>query len=168
MFNSSPITATVSRQSTALAARERLFRDPAMRHNRPTYTANPDPPVSPTTVTFSAADLNSDPRTSDHRLSPAEQRRQAVQVAKSFKRHYLSEISYLDGCRLAVAVIRPTGLPHGPADIAQKICVDVDGNVSVIAYDAFPARARHLIVKRLLLAGGILATLAISLFTLLT
>jgi hypothetical protein len=68
-------------------------------------------------------------------LSPDEQTSYAIQIAKSFKQHYLSEVLYLKDSRMAAATLKPIN----PADIPHTIYVDSDGNVDV-SYD-FTSRA---------------------------
>ena len=76
---------------TAATARNRLLCDQTMRRHQPNQAC----------------------------LSPAEQARQAVLIAQSFKQHYLAEIRYLDHIQTTVAVIKPV---HARAAI-HEICV---------------------------------------------
>lgn len=63
-------------------------------------------------------------------LSPDQQTRFAIQIAQSFKQHYLTEVVYLNDCQMAAATIKPAN--H--TDIPHTIYVDTDGNVDV-SYD---------------------------------
>jgi hypothetical protein len=96
---------------TAATVRHRLLCDRIMRHNR-------DTAVLP-------------------RLSPAEQYRQAMQIARCFKHHYLAEITCSDDHLMTVAVVRPV-VPRHPT---YEIWIDIIGNVSV--------QHRHMYSKRL-------------------
>jgi hypothetical protein len=60
-------------------------------------------------------------------LSPAEQRRQALQIVRSFKHHYLAQLSYHDDRHLTIALVKPADTRRP----AHEIWVDAAGNVSV-------------------------------------
>lgn len=68
-------------------------------------------------------------RFDDSRLSltPNDQTRFALQIAKSFKQHYVTEIVYLQDRQVAAATIKPVS----QTDIPHTITVDADGNVDV-------------------------------------
>ncbi len=103
---------------SATTLRERLLSDPQMRRNQAASQGSPAEWVTPITATFA-----------DHpRLSATEQKQRALQVAKSYKSHFLAEYRYRDDQNLAVAVIRP----RSTSDSVQQICVDADGNVSIL------------------------------------
>ncbi|HEX3053073.1 MAG TPA: hypothetical protein VHP83_20610 [Aggregatilineaceae bacterium] len=124
MANYSSSTILNRRTGSAATLRERLLSDPQIRRNQPAYTSPPAELVAPITVTFASANVHPC-------LSAAEQQQRAIQVAKSYKSHFLAEYSYRDDQNVAVAVIRP----RSASDSVQQICVDADGNVSILADD---------------------------------
>jgi hypothetical protein len=73
-------------------------------------------------------------------LSPTEQCHQVLQIASSFKHHYLAQIDYHDDCQLTIALVKPVDLRR----TAHEIWVDAAGNVSVHHRDMQPAFYRLL------------------------
>jgi hypothetical protein len=73
-------------------------------------------------------------------LSPTEQCRQVLQIARSFKHHYLAQIDYHDDYQLTIALVKPVDLRRA----AHEIWVDAAGNVSVRHRDMRPAVCRLL------------------------
>jgi len=152
MISSHRITAP---RSPAAAARERLLQDQAMRRN------HADPQFSPLDpALFRLRDAIPPLRVSQlatGRLSPSEQRKQALLVARSLKGQYLSGIMYLEDCQTTVAIVRPIHKQKG--DVPHQISVDAAGNVSVHRFIPESTRASDRVVRRLLLVGGTLSTL---------
>jgi hypothetical protein len=101
MLRSRRIQFSQSPVPSAATVRNRLLHDRTMRHHEP------DPPTTCRT--------------------PAEQHRQILQVARSFKFHYLAQIDYHDDRQLTIALVKPADLRRA----AHEIWVDAAGNVSV-------------------------------------
>lgn len=134
--------------SAASLARERLLRDRTMRRNRP-----PDPafqPLAVPSITTTFAFLAAEPCVAEPRLTPAAQHLQAVQVARGFRGHYVSEIKYDAKARIAIARLRSKHDHRGQAD--QEITVDAQGNVNV--QRCGPGRWGGARLQRLLLLLG--------------
>jgi hypothetical protein len=112
MLRSRCIQSSQSSVPSAAAVRNRLLHDRTMRHHEL------DLPLT--------------------YLTPAEQHRQVLQVARSFKHHYLAQIEYHDDCQLTIALVKPADLRRA----AHEIWVDAAGNVSVHRGDmpTMPAR----------------------------
>lgn len=85
-------------------------------------------------------------------LTPAQQRQQAILIARSFKGQYLSGIAYLEDYETTIAIVRP--IHRDKANSPHQISVDPAGNISVtrLAPPA-PAEARR-VARRLLLAAA--------------
>jgi hypothetical protein len=119
---------------TAVTVRSRLLRDTTMRNNLATAAW----------------------------LSPAEQHWQAVQLTRGFRHHYLAEITYLDDCRMTVAIVKPVDTRRP----AQEIWVDGIGNVSVHQQELHSIR--HRLFSRVMIPGALfvaLGTLLLAVFT---
>jgi hypothetical protein len=116
---------TVRHQKTADNARERLLSDRVMRHHR---TPGAQPAAPAITVTFPSLSAGLQLARDLGCLSPTEQKRRAVQIARGFKSHYLSELSYNSASGLAVALLRPA---RPGVDIPRWISVTSEGDIRV-------------------------------------
>lgn len=85
-------------------------------------------------------------------LSPAQQRQQAILIARSFKGQYLSGITYLDDYETTIAIVRP--IHRDKANSPHQISVDPAGNISVTRLAPSPPAAAQRVARRLLLAAG--------------
>jgi len=132
-----------------------------MRRNQTTYIPESYPPTPPVTVTFPAFPEDLSLLTAGPGgLTPTEQHQRAVEIARYFRDHYLSEIIYRDDRHIAIAIIRPRA-----DDIPYKICVDRDGNVSIYPFEVSVPTLHPIILKRAALAAGsMLAALGALLF----
>lgn len=151
------------RQSAALSARERLLGDSTMRRNQPDYSADQHPPAPPITVTYetvSGSDLCAPPTL----FTRSEQERRAIQIARSFKHHYLSEMAHHDRKQLVVAILRPVGTRSAPL----RISVDPDGNVNVTPLRFAPDGPCWRAAAHFLLTRSMLAAFAVSLLLILS
>jgi len=113
--------------SPASLARERLLRDRTLRRNRA-----PDPafqPLAAPSITATFPFLAAGPYLAEPRLTPAAQHLQAIQVARGFRGHYVSEIKYNAQDHTAIARLRAKHDHRGRAD--HEITVDAQGNVNV-------------------------------------
>ena len=133
MLRSRRIQFSQSPVPSAATVRNRLLHDRTMRHHEP------DPPTTC--------------------LTPAEQHRQILQVARSFKFHYLAQIDYHDDRQLTIALVKPVDLRRA----AHEIWVDAAGNISVQHRDGQPVFHRLL---RPILVGLFTALVCLFLFIL--
>lgn len=168
MFTSHSLTG-YGKKGAAAAARTRLLQDAAMRRNQPGF-ANRALAPSPRTVTFST--LAAEPDIADvlpdaERLTSIEQQQRALQVARTLKGGYMADLTYLADRRIAVATVCPILAQRNTLDVPHKVCVDADGNVSVIRHDP-DATPQQLVLSRLLLVVGALMSAlgALSILTL--
>lgn len=164
MFNAQPLRTNLPTTSPARSARARLLNDPALRRNLPAPAFAPDS-ATPASITFTprSAELIR-PFSAENALSRAEQERRARQVAQSFRGHYLAELTYHPEQQIALATIRPRAAQE--PDAAHQICVEANGNVSVL-HHAGPLLAEpHLVLWRLLLLAGGLTAMVGTLFSL--
>ncbi|MBN1679889.1 MAG: hypothetical protein JW966_06325 [Anaerolineae bacterium] len=87
-----------------------------------------------------------------------------MQIVRSFKSLYLSEMNYFEDTGITVAIVRPTDCRGTNLDLPQQICVDANGNVSVLHQDFIDPALNHLVFRRLVLAvGGLLIIVGIPL-----
>lgn len=86
------------------------------------------------------------------RLTPIQQRQQAILVARSFKDQYLSGITYLEDRGTTIAIVRPIHRHKG--NVPHEIRVDPAGNVSVTRLASSSPASSQRIGRWLLLAGG--------------
>jgi len=145
------LSMVASSQPSAWTARERLLHDRQMRCTRSgaALFSEPIQPQAPT------------PR----KLSLAEQQRQAIQIARTFDRHYLAAIHYADQDEVVTAIVRPVQRRDTRREVAYEIGVDAAGNVNVTRGE--PASVQHrawvwmsmLTVSAALLAGCVLVIL---------
>jgi hypothetical protein len=87
-----------------------------------------------------------------HHLSPLDQKRQAIQIAQSFRSHYLAEITYHDDRQMTVAILKPTQIRRHALDVPHLIHIDAAGNVSVSCSERPQDPARTLTIGWVLLA----------------
>jgi hypothetical protein len=153
MINSQRIT--VSRGNPAAAARERLLQDKAMRRNRDDAVFTMLDPALLAWQTTTPPVKSTRPAAGG--LTPVQQRQQALLVARSFKEHYLSGISYREDCGTTIAIVRPIQRKKG--NVPHRISVDPAGNVSVTRLKPSPAAPSPRIMRWLLLAGGAIGPL---------
>lgn len=167
LFSAGRFDTSHSPCGSAAIARQRLLGDRAMRrHAAPSISASSGSATAPSlTATFPPPVLGEITLPSrDARrphLSPADQRRQALHIARSFAGHYLTEIAYLPDQRLAVATIRPVPASHA-YDVPRQISVDDAGNVDIDLLETGPpGQARHWrILRRVgLLIGSVFSAL---------
>lgn len=168
MFTSHTLTG-YSKKGAAAAARSRLLQDAAMRRNQPAFSNLALAPF-PRTVTYST--LATEPDIANllpaaEHLTSLEQQQRALQVARTLKDGYLADLTYLADRRIAVATVCPILSHRNALDVPHKVCVDVDGNVSVIRHDPH-ATSQQLVLSRLLLVVGALISAlgALSVLTL--
>jgi hypothetical protein len=154
MFSSQPVNLASASRCTAATARERLLRDREMRRNRGPSPGAAPLPAPPVTETFPALAVRPalSAAWSFHHLSPLDQKRQAIQIAQSFRSHYLAEIAYHDDRQMTVAILRPIQIRHHTLDVPHKICVDAAGNVGVFCSEPSQVPARTLAIGWVLLA----------------
>jgi hypothetical protein len=114
MLRSRRIQSSQSPAPSAAMVRDRLLLDKTMRHHEQNLHV-----IS---------------------LSPIEQHRQVLQIARSFKHHYLAQIDYHDDRQLTIALVKPANLRRA----AHEIWVDAAGNVSVHRRDSQPVFSRLL------------------------
>ena len=158
MFSSQPIDLATSRSPSAAAARERLLHDSQMRRNRVSLTEISPLPAPAITETFPALAARAafSPGWSFHRLSPLDQKRQAIQIAQSFKGHYLAEVTYHHDRQMTVAILRPIQIRHHTLDVPHEIRVDAVGNVGVFCCEPFQTPVRPPVIGRVLLTFSVL------------
>ncbi len=133
MLRSRRIDSSHSPAHTAATVRNRLLRDTTMRHHeRCLNTAC---------------------------LSPVEQHRQALQIARSFKHHYLAQIIYHDDYQMTTALVKPADRRRP----AHEIWVDATGNVSVHHQDIRSA-SQHLSRRVLFVLSIVLVCLFLIIF----
>ncbi|HML24959.1 MAG TPA: hypothetical protein PKD09_25115 [Aggregatilinea sp.] len=168
MFTSNTLPA-YGKKGAASAARARLMQDSAMRRNHPTFNSRTLLP-SPLTVTFATLATEPDITTvlpDAESLTPAEQQQRALQIARTLKGGYLADLTYLADRRIAVATVCPILDQRNPLDVPHKVCVDADGNVSVIRNDPHAASQRLVLSRLLLVVGAFISALgALSVLTL--
>jgi hypothetical protein len=156
MFSSQPIDLAPVQNRTASIARDRLLHDQATRRNKaplPGFSPLPAPPI---TKTFAAQDARralSAPW-SFHHLSPLDQKREAIQIARSFRSHYVAEITYHDDHQTTIARLRPIHVRHHGLDVPHEIHVDASGNVNVSSCEPPEAPTRPFAIGWVLLAAG--------------
>ncbi len=155
MFTTGNLRTHKQRSPSAAVARERLLHDPTMRHHNTGRIAGSRLPASPVTVTFPALfiDPHADEALAHQRLSPEAQHWQAVQVARSFKNHYLAEVHYCDDRQSTIAVIRPIHVRRNSNQGPQEICVDSAGNVNLSHLGARQSLARRVLSRMLVVAA---------------
>jgi hypothetical protein len=119
--------------TAAHTARERLLSDRVMRRNKSPGSDDSTSDTTPLSQTQTAAPAVKPllPLPEGDPLPRAEQEQRAVQVALGFRRYYLAE-TYWDESGIAVALVKPIFSGKRRADTPHKICVDADGNVSVL------------------------------------
>lgn len=162
MLSSQPADLASVQSRTASIARDRLLRDHAMRRNKaplPGFSPLPAPPI---TETFAAQDARRafSATWSFHHLSPLDQKREAIQIARSFRSHYVAEITYHDDHRTTTALLRPIQVRHHSLDVPHEISVDASGNVNVSCCEPSQAPARPFAVGWVLLASGVFVIIA--------
>lgn len=156
MFSSQPIDLATVRNRTASIARDRLLRDQAMRRNKTPLPGFSPLPVPPITETFASQDARrafSSTR-SFHYLSPLDQKREVIQIAQSFRGHYVAEITYHDDHQTTIALLRPIRIRHHSLDVPHEISVDASGNVNVSSCEPAQTPARPSAIGWVLLATG--------------
>lgn len=157
-----------SSQRSAEMARERLLNDRQIHRNRNFHADGlplPSDPFSglPATGPFS-------PAFAQNLLTSSEQKRQAIQIAQTFRQHYLAVITYHEDCRVVVATVRPIHARNYRRDVAHDIHVDPAGNVNIVQCPPEHSPQRWLALGRLLMVASIVVTLfgsllgALSLF----
>jgi len=157
MLSTSPMRSRKQRASSAATVRERLLQDPTLRRNITGRAGTSPLPPAPITVTFPAlfAETLPDAALAQACLTPRAQHAQAVQIARSFRNHYLAEIRYCDERQATIAIIRPIHARRGN-QTPQKICVDSAGNVNLYHLGAAQSLVGR-ILWRLLLAATIVS-----------
>lgn len=164
MFTSRPFI-TVHSGGAAVAARDRLLHDKAMRRSYGETSERGTTPRHAVTVTYVAPADEPDLTylaPDAEQLSPLEQQQRALQVARSFKDTYLAEVSYLAERQLAIATIRPVLAQRNALDTPHRICVDAEGNINVFRLSGPTAADQHLMLSRvLLILGGLLSVLGV-------
>ncbi len=120
-----------------------------MRRNGadPTFSA-PDPALLSWHATARPTQASPTPA----KLTPVQQREQAILVARSFKDQYLSGIAYLEDRGTTIAIVRPIQRHKG--NVPHEIRVDPAGNVSVTRLASSSPVSSQRIGRWLLLAGG--------------
>lgn len=171
MITSRPFSRSTS-ASAAGAARARLLQDREMRRNKPDFAGPSRTAFAALTATFALPTTEPDiaclPLDAE-RLSPDEQQQRALQIARSLKAGYLSDIVYLPERQLAMATVRPILAQRRGLDAPHRICVDPEGNVSVrrLGEDGELAPRQLAMVRLLLVLGAVLSALgALSALTL--
>jgi len=159
MYNAQHLSTGFPTIGPAQSARSRLLTDPAMRRNRPARATRP---AAPTPAPISYAPLSAElirAAAGQGSLSREDQERRAYQVASSFRQHVLIDMTYHAEQQITVATLRPKDPMAQPYDTAHKICVEANGNVSVLHHGDTALSEEHLIVHRLLLlVAGVTAT----------
>lgn len=143
-----------SSQSSAWTARHRLLDDRQMRcHHALRGRLTPSSDTIRPQASF--------PR----KLSLTEQQRQAIQIARTFDRHYLAALHYGDDDGVVTALLQPVRRRAVQQEVAHEIRVDAAGNVMVARCGH--VSARHGVMVRVsmfaigtaLLVGGLLSIL---------
>jgi len=167
MYNTHPLPTSFPRMAPAQSARARLLNDPALRRNLPAPTVTePSPATEPPTYTPLSAELIRAAAGKGY-LSRGDQERRARQVAHSFRGHVLVDLTYHAEQQMTIATIRPKDIAAQPNDSAHQICVEANGNVSVLRHTGSGlTEEHHLILHRLLLLVGGLTAIAGALFSL--
>lgn len=98
-------------------------------------------------------------------LSRAEQECRARQVAQSFRHHTLADLTYHAEQQITLATLQPSDAAHA-SDPPHQICVEANGNVSVLHNSSVLVPDAHLVVHRLLLLVGGLTAVVGTLFSL--
>lgn len=159
MYNAQQLSTGFPTIGPAQSARSRLLTDPAMRRNRPVRATRPTA-SAPDPITY--APLSAElirAAAGQGSLSREDQERRAYQVASSFRQHVLVDLTYHAEQQVTVATLRPKNPTAQPYDTAHKICVEANGNVSVLHHGDTALSEEHLIVHRLLLlVAGVTAT----------
>ncbi|WP_162910051.1 hypothetical protein [Aggregatilinea lenta] len=157
------------KKGAAAAARNRLLQDPAMRRSQPAF-ANRSLAPSPISITFSTPTREPDIAhvlPDAERLSPIEQQQRALQIARTLKGGYLADLTYMAERRIAVATVHPMLAHHNALDVPHNVCVDVNGNASVIRRDPYGTPQRLVLSRLLLVVGALMSALgALSVLTL--
>lgn len=119
-------------ERSAFSAKERLMHDGVMRASRSRRVASAHrvslesvPGAEPSTRVpsrFSSLSVF---------LSPQEQRRRVMDVARSFEGHYLAAIDFMADRNLTVGTVKPVRSTQRAVSEVVQICVDAQGNVSI-------------------------------------
>jgi hypothetical protein len=163
MITTRSATITTRRRGTAITARDRLIQDKDPRRHKTGTAPRPPLAIPPITVTFRSLAAGLTLADDTFCLSPAEQKRRAIQIARSFKRHIMSELRYDDYSQSVVAVMKPAPTADGAPQASHRIRVDADGNINVCEEGvdcdnpASPHRSLLLTVCSVLTALGALA-----------
>lgn len=167
MYNTHPLPTRFPTVAPAQSARARLLNDPALRRNLPPPSAEGQRPDSePPTYTPLSAELIR-AAAGKASLSRSDQERRARQVAHSFRGHVLVNLTYHAEQQMTIATIRPKDSATQPCDTPHQICVEANGNVSVLHHTASGlAEEHHLILPRLLLLVGSVVAVLGMLFSL--
>jgi hypothetical protein len=130
MLDSRRTNFSFTSRSSARIVRERLLCDQTMRRHRP-HAGSPTPERP---LKFPPAGAS--PRPLEvFELSPVEQQRRAIQIAQSFKGCYLARMVYLNDCQMTIVTLKYT---RRRQHIANEICVDTAGNVTVSCCQSKP------------------------------
>lgn len=156
MYNAQSLSTGLPTIGPAQSARARLMNDPAMRRNHSSHNWAPRSTASVSYAPLSAELIRA--AAGQGSLTRADQERRARQVASSFRQHMVADITYHAEQQITVATLRPIGAAAQPDESAHQICVEANGNVSVLHHGDTPLPADHLIVHRLvLLVAGLTA-----------
>ncbi len=122
----------ITRSRSASSARQRLLSDGAMRASRVrrTVTAHQtmlDSIPAPRGVQGARPD---EPALGVI-LPPFEQRRRLIEIAASYRRHYLAAVEYIAEQNVTVGTIKPVGSAPDGSGMVLEICIDARGNASV-------------------------------------
>lgn len=160
MLSTSPVRSRKTRASSAATVRQRLLQDQTMRRNTTRRAGMSPLPASPITATFPALfiDPQADAALAQAHLSPRAQHAQAIQIARSFKEHYLAEIRYCDERKATIAIIRPIHVKRG-THTPHEICVDSAGNVNLYHLGAAQSPAGRIVWRLVLAAAALSAAL---------
>ncbi len=166
MFNTQHLPTSFPSMAPAKSARARLLNDPALRRNSPAPTlAVAEPASVRVTYTPLSAELIR-AAAGKSCLARADQERRARQVANSFRQHMLVNLTYHAEQQMTIATIQPKDGIAQPHDTAHQICVEANGNVSVLHGAHSELSEEHLILHRLLLLAGGVAAFFGALFSL--
>lgn len=155
MFNAQHLPRRYSPIAPAQSARARLLNDPALRRNLPAppIAAYPSAPEPPTYTPLSAELIRA--AAGKGYLSRGDQERRARQVAQSFRQHTVVDLTYHAEQQMTIATICSKNGAAQPDDSAYQICVEANGNVSVVHHTRSGlTEEHHLILHRLLLLVG--------------